>query len=248
VVTIKQLPDLYSIPEIIKPVVSPGVTAIVLIQNGIDIELPVISAFPTCCVMSAVSMIGVEQHGTTITQTRHDEFFLGAHIHSGLDRSIQVEKAGLFVNLYNECGAARAELTNDILASRWFKILWNGTYNTLCALTRMDVGSLQSAGARESLILPAMVEMYAIATASGIVLPRKSVEDLAFKFPDDSPFRPSMLVDSEKGRPMELEVILGAPLARARTLGISTPCLSTVYEILKLQQWQILRLAARSVP
>jgi len=248
VVTLKQVPELYSVPEIIKPIVSFGVTAIVLMQNGIDIELPVISAFPGCCIMSAVSMIGVEQHGTAVTQTRHDEFFLGAHIHSGLDHTIQVEKAKLFVDIYNGCGAARAELANDILTSRWFKVLWNGTYNTLCALTRMDVGTLQTAGARESIIIPGMVEMYNIAIASGIILSRKSIEDLAFKFPDDSPFRPSMLVDIEKRRPMELEVILGAPLARAKKLDISTPCLSMVYEILKLQQWQLLQLSTRSIP
>lgn len=37
------------------------------------------------------------------------------------------------------------------------------------------------------------------------------------------PYRPSMLVDLDSGRPMEVEVIVGNIVRKARQLGVQTP-------------------------
>ena len=50
-----------------------------------------------------------------------------------------------------------------------------------------------------------------------------------------------MLVHLEKGQPLELDVILGAPLIVAKEKGVSTPVLSQVYELLNVVQWHLLR-------
>ena len=49
---------------------------------------------------------------------------------------------------------ALCTLTADMPAARWHKLLWNGTFNTLCSLMRMDVGELQSSRGRETLLIP----------------------------------------------------------------------------------------------
>lgn len=38
-----------------------------------------------------------------------------------------------------------------------------------------------------------------------------------------SPFRPSMLVDLDLGRPMEVEAIVGGVIRKAREYGVQTP-------------------------
>jgi ketopantoate reductase len=48
-----------------------------------------------------------------------------------------------------------------------------------------------------------------------------------------------MLVDLEKGRPIELEVILGAPLRIASSLKVETPVLTRVYDLLTVVQWHL---------
>jgi ketopantoate reductase len=45
--------------------------------------------------------------------------------------------------------------------------------------------------------------------------------------------KPSMLIDWEAGRPMELEVILGNPIRIARAHGVEMPRLQTLYALLK---------------
>lgn len=48
--------------------------------------------------------------------------------------------------------------------------------------------------------------------------------------------RPSMLLDWEAGRPLELEVILGNPIRLARAQGIEMPRLQSLYALLKMAQ------------
>ncbi|GAD97579.1 2-dehydropantoate 2-reductase [Paecilomyces variotii No. 5] len=246
VVTTKQLPDVYSVPELIRPVVKANHTAVVLIQNGIDIEVPVISTFPSNPVMSAVSMIGSRTSGeNTVIQVGTDVLTIGPHFHDGLDRERQLQSAREFVYMYTAgsrgAGAKTAEciLTEDMPVARWQKLLWNATFNTLCAMMRMNVGELQSSGGRTMLLIPAMHEVYAIAKAVGHPPPEHMIDYYAYRLPDDCLYRPSMLFDLEHGRPMELEVVLGNALKRAEEYNLVTPILSTLYELLKLEQCKI---------
>jgi ketopantoate reductase len=48
--------------------------------------------------------------------------------------------------------------------------------------------------------------------------------------------RPSMLLDWEAGRPMELEVILGNPVRIARERGVSLPRMQSLYALLRSAQ------------
>ena len=48
--------------------------------------------------------------------------------------------------------------------------------------------------------------------------------------------KPSMLVDWEGGRPMELEVILGNPIRIAKRHGVEMPRLQSLYALLKSAQ------------
>ncbi|KNZ47424.1 hypothetical protein VP01_63g5 [Puccinia sorghi] len=54
-------------------------------------------------------------------------------------------------------------------------------------------------------------------------------------------FKPSMLIDVEMNRPMELEPIVGAVLDRARSKAIETPRLDLLYSVLKVLQEQAVR-------
>ena len=66
-----------------------------------------------------------------------------------------------------------------------------------------------------------------------------SVEEEEERTLDDhsrAAFKPSILLDLEAGRPMELESILGSLIERARVKGVETPRLDTTYAALKINQ------------
>lgn len=58
--------------------------------------------------------------------------------------------------------------------------------------------------------------------------------DRCFRFYRNTSGKPSMLLDWEAGRPMELEVILGNPVKIARSKGLEMPRLQSMYALLKV--------------
>ncbi|EFX00252.1 2-dehydropantoate 2-reductase family [Grosmannia clavigera kw1407] len=229
-------------PELIGPVVTAGHTTVVLIQNGMGIEEAVIAAWPTNVVMSSVSHIGSAlRPPNTVVQTAPDVSQMGPHYHVGVPDAVSRARAQTFVDLYVAGGARACHLLQHRMqAARWEKLLWNGTFSPVCALTRANVGQVQRSGARDSLLLPMMWEIWHVAAAAGHPLPESVVPWMAGRLPDDCTFRPSMLLDLEAGRPMELDVILGYPTRLARRLGVATPVLDTAYRLLQVEQWKVL--------
>ncbi|RDW59323.1 ketopantoate reductase family protein [Aspergillus mulundensis] len=239
VVCTKQLPNLNPVVGMIAPVMTPGRTTVVMIQNGMGIEEEIIKAWPGNVVMSSVSHIGSSiQEPNMVVQVGKDVSKMGPHLHTGVDDSTSIEKAREFVDMYLSGGASVCEMVEDIQVARWEKLLWNGTFNTVCALMRMDVGELQRSKGRESMLVPMMWEIWNISKAAGHPMPESIVQWMAYRLPDDCDYRPSMLLDLENGRPMELEVILGNALKKAQELGVNTPHMTTVHKLLKLEEWR----------
>ncbi|KAH8655493.1 ketopantoate reductase PanE/ApbA C terminal-domain-containing protein [Xylariales sp. PMI_506] len=236
VVAMKNLPDVYSIPEIIQPVVTPNHTAIVLVQNGIGIEQSFLTAFPQNTLLSGVTMIGCEQNEHDILHNDPDILFIAPFPNPGLSKDIQQRQCSEFANMYGS-GGAKCNVVEDITWHRWRKLVWNASFNTICAITNIDSGSIQDAIGVESLIRPAMDEIVSIASAAGYQLP-SDIQDQMIKFtPREARLKPSMQVDVIRARPMEIEVILANPLKTAKEFGVAAPTLSLLYNLLKAKQW-----------
>jgi ketopantoate reductase len=90
----------------------------------------------------------------------------------------------------------------------------------------------------ESVSIPAMHEVIAIAKADGMQLP-EDIVNLVVHSDDGDWFEPSMRVDVKKGNPMELEVILGNLLEVAKELNVETPVLTVLYNLLKVVQFKL---------
>ncbi|PIG85795.1 hypothetical protein AARAC_011292, partial [Aspergillus arachidicola] len=158
-----------STADLIKPVVTPGHTVIVLIQNGLNIEAPYFSAFPGNIVLSGISMIdshevapGVIEHGSA------DDLVIGAFRNPNLDIAAEAAAAERFVGLYSAAGKTKCALGLDVGYSRWRKLIFNACLNSICALTGLDTGRIRLAGdAVEMLVRPAMEEIRAAAGSVG---------------------------------------------------------------------------------
>lgn len=67
-------------------------------------------------------------------------------------------------------------------------------------------------------------------------LPASVVADIVNHENPESTFKPSMLVDLEAGRPIELEAIVGGVLKRAKAASVDTPRLTLIYAALAVIQ------------
>lgn len=237
VVSTKNLPDITKVEDLIEPVVTEGKTTVVLMQNGFDIGRPVIQRYPENCCISGVSHIGSHNTNGVITQTQKNKCLVSYFPNDSLPIDTQIAQAKELVELLSHP-------KNDIIyfeSAKWYryrKLVYNATLNTVAALTRVDTGRLLLSGGLEAISIPAMKEVLKVAKADGIDLPG-DVVNLVVHSDDGDWFKPSMLVDVEKGNPIELEVILGNLLTVAKELNVETPVLGLLYELLKVVQYSL---------
>jgi 2-dehydropantoate 2-reductase len=210
----------------------------VLVQNGLDIEQPVLGAFPQNPLLSGVAMIGSEQNGRHILHNDPDILYLGSFPNPNIPAAEQQTACSRFADMYNK-GGAKCNVVEDIVWNRWRKLVWNASFNTVCALLNLDSGRVQDAGAVDTLIRPAMDEIVLLAAAAGYALPPNIQDQMLAVTPRELFFKPSMQQDAIKQRPMEVEVILGNPLHRTTQFGVEAPTLTTLYRLLSAKQWAI---------
>ncbi|KAJ9359868.1 2-dehydropantoate 2-reductase family protein [Paecilomyces variotii] len=242
VCTTKNVPDVQpTLVDIIRPAVTPGYSNIVLIQNGLNIERPVIKAYPENVVLSGVSFCGSHEISPgEIVHEDDDELYIGAFRNPSLDATAEDAAAQDFVARYGAGGKCKPEYSPHVGFTRWRKLMYNACLNSICAATGLDTGRLQLAdGALDGLVRPAMEEIRTAAKACGHDLPAELVELMIRLDPIPMYNPPSMLVDIRKRRYCEFEVIVGEPLKEGAARGVPMPTLRVIYNILKAFQWKL---------
>jgi 2-dehydropantoate 2-reductase len=131
-----------------------------------------------------------------------------------------------------EAAGIPTTVSDNIRYELWRKLVINNGVNPLSALTGLDTRSLTHHPEFRKIVHGMMAETVAASKADDVNL---GPEDLAEMFDLISNFnaiKTSMLVDKEKGRPLELDSIAGAVLRRCERLGIEAPYTMTVNALL----------------
>ncbi|KAK4057682.1 hypothetical protein OIO90_001330 [Microbotryomycetes sp. JL221] len=246
VVSTKALPDVSDDSEMIAPVVKAPDTAIVLIQNGVGVEEPHRRRFPHSPVLSAVTVVSAAQtEPGKIKQNRWTRIsvgpFCGDEAQQSLrERSTQANRE--FVDLLIGGGIKDAEDMDEqgLQLVRWHKLAINSSMNPSAVLSGGTGNSRMSLDAElRRHLAGCMNEIFETAPkVLGRDWPEKlrkaDAEKILKSSERNTEGLPSMLLDWQAGRPMELEVILGNPIRIARKKGIEMPRLQTLYALLKM--------------
>jgi len=254
IISTKALPgQKLSTPEIIKPAVTEGKTAIVLIQNGIGIEDEYATAFPSNPLLSCVVYLPTTQISPGHIATGSIELLQIGTFPAAQEPTSPAKQAAEQLRSTIASGGGNAELHADIQAQRWSKLLINASWNPICALSlSRDVAFLASSTVAEKLVTDVMDEVVAIAQAKGYnnvtsEMARGQLQR-ALERKGTKGIEPSMLVDVVNGRRMEVEVILGNPIKVAKEVGVDVPRMETLYVLLKaLDEAMALRSPGKSL-
>jgi 2-dehydropantoate 2-reductase len=256
VVTTKALPDRTDDSELIAPLIS-AKTAIVLVQNGVGVEEQYRRRFPETPIVSAVTIISAEQiaHGV-VRQNRWTRIHIGPYTDSASydtgtvkgDRARlqerSIEKTRQLADIFTRLGGIKdAEVTDEIglQTIRWHKLCINAAMNPSAVLC----GGLGNADMVLDPELRAHLAgvMQEIWDAAPKILGREDpfkglagAEKILKSTERNVGSKPSMLLDWEAGRPLELEVILGNPVRIARARGVELPRMQTLYALLRSAQ------------
>lgn len=240
-VTTKNIPELPpTVASTIEPAVTAGKTAIVLSQNGLNIEKPFIERFPTNPIISSTTYAAAREtsHGKIL----HDNTGvqkIGPFDNPGVQPEVSEEAAHRYVAIYN-ASSKHIVFDANVKFARWRKLVYNASYNSVTSVLRIDTARIRmSQHIIDDLIRPIMLEVLAAARANGVHLPDDFAEQ-AIRAPlTGTEFKPSMCQDLEKGSFMEIETIVGEPLREGEARGVPMPTLRTIYGVLKGLQLQI---------
>lgn len=213
---------------LLQKVVGPA-TAIVLICNGIDVEREIADAFPGNELISGLAFICVTRSGPGhVWHQAYGKLSLGNYPRGASERVQQL--CSLFDAARIECSPAA-----DIVAARWQKCVWNAPFNPLSVLSG-GLPTSEILARQEPLVRAIMAEVCATARADGHPLADDVIETNIERTRVMPPYKTSMLLDFEAGRPLETEAILGNAVRAGQRLGVALPHLETVYALMKLRE------------
>jgi 2-dehydropantoate 2-reductase len=128
-----------------------------------------------------------------------------------------------------------SEVSTEIRSEVWFKILGNVGTNPISILTQGTMGEIYDDDSVAELVSGMMRECYMITEKLGINLRGTPEERIEFFRQLSGDFRTSTLQDFDKGRPVEIDAIIGAVAEIGRMVGIETPLIDAVYGLARLR-------------
>jgi len=201
----------------LRPVVGPE-TIVLSLQNGIENEAVLARTLGLPPLLIAFTRIGVALVApATIEYSGRGSIVFGEPDGRETPRARRVADA---------LAAAQVpyQLHSDILVPTWEKLAWNAGFNAVTTLTQSSVAEVLAQPASRDLVVAAMEEVDAVATALGIGVRRTRTEavlaDSVAGLPD---FETSMLQDYRRGRRLEHDAINGAVVRAAARAGVSVP-------------------------
>jgi 2-dehydropantoate 2-reductase len=174
-----------------------------------------------CIVYPATELIepGVIEH------TYGNRFELGEPDGSKSDRAVAFSELMIRAGL-------RCPVRPRIRTSLWTKLWGNLSFNPICALTMSTLGVVARDPATRAVARAMMVEAQAVAEKLGVEFPI-DVDARIVGAAEVGEHKPSTLVDLERGRPMEIDALLGAVVEMGRLVGLPTPTCDVVLALVR---------------
>ncbi|MGB1124676.1 MAG: putative 2-dehydropantoate 2-reductase [Phycisphaeraceae bacterium] len=219
------------LPELLPPVVKDD-GCVLTLQNGLGPEDDAAAVVGPERVLGGLCFLCSNKVGPGhIKQDRFDHIKLGEFARRGISDRMEA------IAIDFQAGGVRVQLAEDLAAARWEKLVWNVPYNGLAAVLGVDCSVLMERV--EPLVADLMLEVVS-ATKAVIrhTIPTSFVETMLNNTRNMTAYRPSMMIDREMGRPMEIEAIYGEPVRRAEAAGCAVPKMRMLYEQLKVLDTQ----------
>ncbi len=214
-----------------RPALGGSTAAIVTLQNGVDSpgevaaavgEAPVIGG--TTYISTAISEPGIISQTGTLHRIILGEVFGDTSRVSARVQSLRDTLASAGLNV---------EAVADARGPLWEKLAFLAAMSGFCTAARLPLGPLRDAGpAFREQFQEAAAEVLRVAAAEGVATTTRPEDVARFMEGLQGTMRPSMMVDLEAGKPLEVEYLQGTVSRRGRARGVPTPVMSTLYSLL----------------
>lgn len=128
------------------------------------------------------------------------------------------------------------QVSDQVLAALWSKLIVNCAYNALSALGQVAYGALVRQPGVDALMRDVVAECRAVAAALGVAVPSDSMDDVARIAATMPGQRSSTAQDLARGRPSEIDHLNGHVVRQGEACGIPTPANRALWLAVKLTE------------
>lgn len=210
---------------------------VLVLQNGLGIEEDVAQIVGSKRVMGGLCFLCSNKVGPGhIRHLDYKQITLGEYL-PDYQPGGMTERMRQIASDFEQAGIPII-LAEDLLLARWQKLVWNIPYNGLSVVLDATTNELMADEYARSLVEQLMVEVVAGAASMGRIIPDRIIQQMLDYTEKMTPYRTSMKIDYDEGRPMEIETMFGNPWRAARAMGVDLPLISTLYRQLKFLDTQ----------
>jgi len=216
------------LPRLLRPLLHEQ-TTVVLIQNGIGLEEDLQRIFPQLHIVAGLAFICCAKTGPG--HICHQDY---GSLNLGNFSCPEARFQALLADL-QAAGLTAAEV--PYLEARWKKAVWNMPFNGMTVALNTSTAQLLQTPATRALIYDQMMEVIGAARALGVEALTSEFADKMMAMTDKmTPYSPSMKLDFDNGRPMEIEYLYTRPIAEARKAGFEMPKLAMLEAELRFKE------------
>ena len=204
-----------------------GTTAVVSLQNGLGIEADLEAATAGRPLAGGLCFIAANRTGPGRV-----EHLVGGTVTLAPHRP---DAADAVQAVADDLLGAGVEATadDDLVGARWRKLVWNVPFSSLTTLLNRTPTELLANPDTSALVRTVIDEVVAAALALGRPVSHGYVDGLLSITRLFPPYRTSMGLDVAAGRPAEVEVIVGRPVAEGMAAGVPMPVALTLLRQLR---------------
>ena len=200
------------LPNLLPPLLKED-TLVVLIQNGIGVEEDVQKMFPE--VQLAAGLAFICSAKTEPGRVNHQCY---GYINIGNFSCKNQARIDEVVNDFRAAGIDANEV--EYLEARWKKAVWNMPFNGMTVALNTQTDILLQHPSTLQLIKDQMMEVIEAAQACGVKnIDETFADKMIYNTVHMTPYSPSMKLDFEFKRPMEIEYLYTRPIEEARKAG-----------------------------
>ncbi len=205
-------------------------TLVVLIQNGVGVEADVQKMFPSTYLAAGLAFIcSAKTEPGVVNHQFYGSINIGNYSCQEpllVDQLImELREADIEVNLV------------DYETARWRKAVWNMPYNGMTVALHCQTKDLMTQPDSRRLIYEQMLEICRATEALGVEGVDERFAQKMMQMTDDMvPYSPSMRLDWDFHRPMEIEYLYTRPLQIAREAGCPMPRLEMLEAQLRFME------------
>lgn len=219
IVALKTTNNSRLLPELLTPLLHTDPT-VLLIQNGIGVEADVQKMFPKTQLAAGLAFIcSAKSEPGRVNHQCYGSINIGNY---SCHDTAQLKR---LIADFDAAGVKAAEV--DYHEARWKKAVWNMPFNGMTVALGAQTDKILANAATRQLIYDQMLEVIGAAQALGVKgLDSTFADKMIESTLQMTPYSPSMKLDYDFRRPMEIEYIYSHPIAEARAAGFDMPKLA----------------------